>query len=123
MLRNDYSEIYITGVSMSDDYWVNNPDSLLDDIKDALSEIKRFNFISISLNMSQVYNVRLKLRSYNSMMMYIKGVRFKGESFFDEDTVKEIKRELRKYLAYIYGFNLQNIEMRCYKKYNWEDEK
>jgi len=120
MARNEYSEIYITGVGMVDDYWVNNPDFLLDDIKDALAEIKRFNFISISLNMSQVYNVRLKLRSYNSMMMYIKGINFKGESYFEEDSVKEIKKELRKYLSYIYGFNLQNIELRCYKKYNYE---
>lgn len=110
------SEIYITGVKNEDDYWAYDPDSFLDDIQNSLMEINRFDFISISVNMSEVYNVSLKVKNYTSMVVYLKGVQYKGEMFFNKTLFEELKLKLETRLKCVYGLSFQDIEIRSYKK-------
>jgi len=116
-----YCDIYIFGVKQEGLGWSPDPDALLEDIANNLSDIERFNYVSISLNMAQVYNFYLKTSSYDSMMIYFKGVRYKGNSIFNEIEMLELEQKLRVYLSYVYGLTFQDMEIRCSQKYEYTE--
>jgi len=117
----EYCEIYITGVRKLNIGWCASYDAFLDEVADNISDIERFNFISISLNMSQVYNFHLKVSSYDAMLIYIKGVRYFGFSYLNERLTIELEEKLKLYLSYVYGLTFDNIEIRCAKKFEYEE--
>jgi len=98
--------------------WVDNSDSLLDQIYNNLNEISQFYFVSLSINMAQVYNVNLKENSYDSMIMYLKGVKYKHNEFINKEDIVELEEQITKYLNYIEGFNFGEIEIRSSKVYS-----
>jgi hypothetical protein len=110
-------EIYITGVVYKNQSWIDNPDYLLSQIYDNLNEIKNFDFASLSLNMAQVYNVSLKQSNYDSMIMYLKKVRYKYQEFLTLEDVKKLTIEIKNQLSYVDGLMFVSIEIRTSKIY------
>ena len=105
-------ELYITSLAYSGQSWLDNPDSLLESIYNNLTEIKDFYFVSLTLNMAQVYNVNLKQTYYDSMILYLKGVKYKHEEFIGLDNIKELESEIKKQLKYIEGLYFGELEFR-----------
>jgi hypothetical protein len=114
-------EIYLTGILYKGVSWVENPDSLLDQVYNNLNEIKNFDFASISLNMAQVYNVSLKQSNYDSMVMFLKHARYKHNEFLTLSDVQNLVIEIKRQLAYIAEFSYVGIEMRLSKFYTDKD--
>jgi hypothetical protein len=114
-------EIYITGVVYKNQSWIDNPDYLLEQAYDNLNEIKDFDFASLSLNMAQVYNVSLKQSNYDSMIMYLKKVRYKHQEFLCLSDVENLQVQIKKQLDYIDGFNFVSMELRTSKLYTDRD--
>jgi len=110
-------EIYITGVVYKDQSWLDNPDYLLEQIFDNLNEIKDFDFASLSLNMAQVYNVSLKSSNYDSMIMYLKKVRYKHDEFLRLDLVEKLLEQIKIQLSYIDSLSFVSAELRSSKMY------
>jgi len=117
----EYCDIYIFGVKQEGLNWTSDPDAFLEDISTNLSDIEGLNYISASVNMAQVYNFYLKTSTYDSMMLYFKGVRYHGISLLNEMQILELEQKLRVYLSYVYGLTYQNIEVRCSKKYEYNE--
>jgi hypothetical protein len=111
-------DIYISCMHYKNQNWLDNPDSLLEQVSSNLNEIKQFNFCSISVNMAQVYNVSLKQTNYDSMVMFIKGVRFNGAQNFDVNVLSDLMSKIRKQLNYIEGLYFENIDVRCSSSYS-----
>jgi hypothetical protein len=118
LLMVGYCDIYITGVRKESLGWVDDPDAFLDDVAENISDIPRFTFISVSLNMVQAYNYQLKVASYEAMMIYLKGVRYFGKSDFSLQESLDLETKIGLYISYIYGFSYENIEIRTSKKYD-----
>lgn len=117
----EYCEIYISGVRLLGIGWVQDADEFLEEVANTLSEIERFVYISLSINMSQVYNYQLKVSSYDAMMLYLKGVRYKGGSSLSSQEMMELDNKLRHALSYIYGLTIENIETRCNRKFEFDE--
>lgn len=110
-------DIYLKSVVYRELSWLDSPDALLDLIYNNLNEISAFDFVSISINMAQVYNVNLKTSNYDSALIYLKGVKFKQEEFLTEGDLQELEVEIRKQLGYIEGLYVGEIEVRSSKLY------
>jgi len=110
-------DIYIKGVKYQDSSWLSNPDVLLSLVYVNLSEISSFYFVSLALNMAQVYNVSLKQSNYDSMVLYIKGVKYKREEFLKLKELQRLIRDIKEQLTYIDGLSFGSIEVRCAKTY------
>ena len=117
----EYCDIYIFGVRQEGLGWSSDPDALLEEVALNLSDIERLNYVSISLNMSQVYNFYLKVSTYDSMFLYFKGVRYQGKSLLNEIEMLELEHKLNIYLSYVYGLTYQDIEIRCSKKFDFKE--
>jgi len=117
----EYCDIYLFGVRQEGLGWTSDADALLEDIANNLSDIERFNYISVSINMAQVYNFYLKVSTYDSMVIYFKGVRYKGKSIFNEIELLEIEQKISMYLSYVYGLTFKNMEIRCSKKFEFTE--
>jgi mannose/fructose/N-acetylgalactosamine-specific phosphotransferase system component IIB len=110
-------EIYITGVVYKHQSWMDNPDYLLEQIYDNLNEIQNFDFASLSLNMSQVYNVSLKQSNYDAMIMYLKKARYKHQEFLTLTDVENLVIKIKQQLNYITDLSFVGIEVRTSKLY------
>ena len=110
-------DIYIKSVRYEDAAWSDNPDILLELIYNNFSEIPRFYFVSVSINMSQVYNVNLKQMNYDSMILYLKGVKYLSEEFLPLADVQELIGKMREQLGYIENLDFGAIEIRSSKLY------
>ena len=115
---NESCEIYITGVSYKDSSWEDNPDNLLQLIYDNFAEISGFYFVNMALSMAQVYNVMLNQPNYDSMVLYLKGVKYKHNEFLSLENTKEMEGKLKEQLDYIDGVGFDAIEVRSVKKYS-----
>jgi len=111
-------EIYIKGVVYKDQSWFEEPDILLQQVFDNLNEIKNFDFASLSLNMSQVFNVSLKQSNYDSMMMYLKKVKFKHQEFLLFQDVENLVIEIKRQLDFIEDLSFVSVEVRSTKMYS-----
>lgn len=114
-------EIYLTGVVYKDQCWYDNPDFLLDQIYNNLNEISGFIFSSISINMSQVYNVSLKQSNYDSMIMFLKNVKYNSTDFLKLIDVQTLIQKITQQMKYIEGLSFVGIEIRCKKSYSDND--
>jgi len=112
------SEIYITSIVYKSQTWLDDPDSLLNQVYDNLNEIKNFYFTSISLDMAQVYNVSLKQTNYDAMMIFLKGVRYGQNEFMTFKEVQIVVDEVTKQLEFIDDLSFGNIEVRSSKLYS-----
>jgi len=110
-------DIYITNLVYDEQSWLDNPDYLLESIYNNLNDIKDFIFTSLNLNMAQVFNVSLQSSNYDSMILYIKGTKYKHTEFLALDTVKELEREIRKQISYIDKLYIGEIQFRISKMY------
>jgi hypothetical protein len=110
-------EIYITGIMFENQSWLDNPDTLLEDMYNNLSDIDSFYFSKLSLDMAEVYNVNLKTANYESMNAIIKGAKYKGQEFLTKENLESLKVEIIKQLQYIDSLKFQGIEFRCYMIY------
>jgi len=117
----EYCELYITGVRHLGLNWVQDPDGLLDEINNVLMEIERFNFIYLTLNMSQIYNYHLRTNNYDSMMIYIKGAKYKGQALLSVDQLMELESHIKYALGYVYGLTFLELELRSARKYEFEE--
>ena len=115
---NEFCEVYVTGVSYKDSSWEDNPDDLLQLIYDNFAEIPGFYFVNMALSMSQVYNVMLKEPNYDSMLLYLKGVRYKHNEFLNLDIAKEMEGKLKEQLNYVDGVKYDSVEIRSVKKFS-----
>lgn len=105
-------EIYFSGVTYKGESWLDNPDYLMQQIYNNLNEIKTFDFASVSLNMAQVFNVSLKTNNYDSMVLFLKKVRFKYKEFLSMEDIKELTEKIKKTLTYIDNFNFIDMDIR-----------
>jgi hypothetical protein len=109
-------EIYITGVVYRDQSWLDNPDYFIGQVYDNLNEVKDFHFASLSLNMSQVYNVALKQTNYESMTMFLKHAKYKHEEFLTFTEVQDLTEKIKKQLNFVTGFSFVGLEVRSSKE-------
>lgn len=127
-----FTEVYITGVRYKSQSWVNNPDYLLDEIANYLNDIRHFKFDSLSLNMSQVYNVAIKDTNYSAMMLFIKGIKYCGHSFLStnqcghddeimENDIVELRDRIIAKLTIIPEFEFVDVQIRSVLKYEYLD--
>ena len=114
-------DIYIKSVMYKESAWTDDPDVLLESIFNNLNEISRFYFVSMALNMVQAYNVNLKMSNYDSMVLYLKGVKYKSEEFLSFNFVEEMIEKIKQQLNYIDDFNFGAIEVRSSKLYTDKD--
>ena len=105
-------DIYIISVRYDGIGWINNPDDLLQSIYNNFCEIPDFYFVSLSLNMSQVYNVNLKQSNYEAMILYIKGIKYQHSEFLTLDQVKDLESKIKQQLNYIEKLSYGEIEVR-----------
>jgi len=110
-------ELYITSLAHNGQSWLDNPDYLLESIFNNLTDIKDFYFVNLTLNMAQVYNVSLKQTNYDSMILYLKGIKYKHEEFIDLKNIKELETEIKKQLKYIEGLYFGEMEFRNSESY------
>jgi len=111
-------EIYISSIVYKNQTWMDDPDSLLNQVYDNLNEIKNFYFTSVSLDMAQVYNVSLKQTNYDAMMIFLKGVRYGQNEFMTFQEVQKVVDEVSKQLEFIDDLFFGNIEVRSSKLYS-----
>ena len=111
------TDIYITGVVYKNASWMDNPDPFLEQVYNILNEIQKFDFSSLSLNMSQVYNVGLKQSNYDAMTMFLKKVRYKHQEFLTLSDVEFLVIKIREMLSYISDLSFVEIEVRTSKLY------
>ncbi len=105
-------EIYFSGITYKGESWLDNPDSLIQEIYNNLNEIKTFDFSSISLNMAQVFNVSLKTNNYDSMVLFLKNVKYNYKEFLDHNDIKELTQKIKTTLNYINELNFIDIDIR-----------
>lgn len=117
----EFCDIYISPLKYENIEWADDPDSLLQLIYDNLSEITGFYFVSISLNMSQVYNVSLKTENYDSMVLYLKGIKYNKKEFLSLDDVQELEQEIRKQLGFIENLEIGDMHFKTSKLYSDKD--
>ena len=110
-------DIYIKSVLYNNQGWIDDPDIVLEQISNNLSEIPQFYFTSLSMNMSQVYNVSLKVSNYDSMMVYLKHAKFKHDQFLTLLSTQDLIDQIKQQLNYIEGLTFGNIEVRNSKLY------
>lgn len=110
-------EIYIKSVRYENAQWTDNPDEMLDALYNNLNEIRKFYFVSVSVNMAQVYNISLKEPNYDSMILYLKGCKYKNTEFLSEELIEELEIELKNKLNFIEGLDYGEIEIRTSKLY------
>jgi hypothetical protein len=111
-------DIYFTSMHFNQQNWLDDPDTFLKQVYDNLNEINGFHFVSVSLNMAQVYNVSLRQTNYDSMVMFLKGVKYFGVEFFDLNSVIKLEVAIRKQLGYIEGLYFENMEIRSSSSYS-----
>lgn len=112
------SDIYIKNIWYENAAWTDNPDILLELVYNNFNEIPRFYFVSLALNMSQVYNVNLRQSNYDSMILYIKGIKYKSEEFLSLEDVQELIIKIEEQLGYIENLSFGSVEMRSSKLYS-----
>lgn len=117
----EITDIYFTGLRLQGQSWIDFPDEFLELVNNNLSEISNFYFGSVTLNMTQVYNVSLKETNYDSIMMYLKDCIYKHNKFMSLDNVRELTVKIKEKLKYIPDLECQNLEIRCDKGYNDQD--
>jgi len=105
-------EIYITGVTYEGMSWVDDPDSFLELLYNNFNEIPHFYFVSISVNMAQVYNVNLKSSNYETMTVYLKGIKFEHQEFLSLELIRDLEKKLKEQLDYIEKLVFKEIEFR-----------
>lgn len=110
-------EIYITGVVYRNQSWIDNPDYLIEQVFNNLNEIQNFDFGSVSLNMSQVYNVSLKQSNYDAMVMFLKKAKFRHQEFLTLSDVESLVIKIKQQLSYIPELSFVGVELRTSKLY------
>jgi hypothetical protein len=120
MPTTDYCEIYISGIRKFGLGYVDDFDELLDEIAQNFSDISKFFYLSISLDMNQVYNFFLRVSNYETMTIFLKGVRYKGSSMLNEKELNELQDNIKQQISYIDGLTFQDIEIRCAKSYEFK---
>jgi len=108
-------EIYITGMSYKNRTWLDDPDELLDQLYSNFNEIQNFSFSSLSLRMAQVYNVSLKVSNYDSMVLYLKKVKYKQQDFLELSDVEKMVEQLKLQMSYIEYLGFSSVEVRTSK--------
>jgi len=68
--------------------------------------------------MSQVFNVSLKQSNYDSMMMYLKKVKFKHQEFLLFQDVENLVIEIKRQLDFIEDLSFVSVEVRSTKMYS-----
>ena len=114
----EIADLYIKSIVYENVSWIDNPDDLLDLLNNNFSDISQFYYGSLSLRMAQVYNVNLKESDYESMILYIKRIRYKGEYFLSKDNIIELKEKIVEQLNYVDELYFGNIEIRSSKLYS-----
>ena len=114
----EIADLYIKSLVYENVSWIDNPDDLLELIHNNLSDIPQFYYGSLSLRMAQVFNVNLQESDYESMILYIKRIRYKGEYYLSEDNIVELNEKIIEQLNYIDGLYFGNIEIRSSKLYS-----
>lgn len=110
-------DVYIKSVTYEDLGWIDDPDLILEQVFNNLSEIPHFYFVSLSLNMAEVFNVNLQQSNYESMLLYIKGVKYKHHEFLGLPDVQEMIEKIKQQLGYIENLYTGKIEIRSSKLY------
>ena len=110
-------EIYITGVVYNNNSWINDIDQFLQEVYNQLNEIRNFRFISLCATESQVYNVGLKETNYESMIIYIKGAKYKNSEFLNLYDTQELEFKMKEQLNNIENLSFNEIEIRTSKSF------
>lgn len=113
----DLLDVYISDVRIFGQSWVEDADAFLDSVYNTLVESPNVGLVNIAINMAQVYNVNIKEANYDSMTMYIKGVKYKHKEFLSHDEAEELVAIIRQQLLKIEGVTLGEIEIRSSKIY------
>ena len=111
----EIADLYIKSLVYENVSWIDNPDDLLELIHNNLSDIPQFYYGSLSLRMAQVFNVNLQESDYESMILYIKRIRYKGEYYLSDHWLEEANwyRTIAK----------EGLDIYTGKKLNEEDHK
>lgn len=110
-------EIYIKDVRVDNHSYVEDTDVFLQNIYDLLNDIPNYGMVSVSVNMSQAYNVSLKTSNYDSMLVYLKGSKYHGKVYLSKSEAVELKYKIKQQLLNINGMSVGEIEIRSSKIY------
>lgn len=103
-------EIYVESLKLKDQFWIADPDSLLDDIWNYLNDIIGFSFISISYTQSKAH--KIVGTEYEGTMFNIKGCTYKGNEYLSDGDINELTDYIKDKLLLINNLNFSTITIR-----------
>jgi len=112
----DLTEIYIVDVFYADYQWVDDPDTLLSEVRDNLFEISGFDFVTLSLELDNTFNVGTN-DNYVSNVIYMKGCIYKTKKFIPETLMIELAQQMDLKLSLIDNFYYKDIRFRTERNY------
>jgi len=112
----DLTEIYIDDIYYADYQWVDDPDTLLEEVRNNLFEISGFDFVTISLDLSNTFHVGND-DNYVSNVMYMKGCIYKQNKFIPETEMIELASEMNATLSLIDNFYYKDILFRTERNF------
>lgn len=112
----DLTEIYIADIYYADYQWVDDPDSLLEDVRNNLFEISGFDFVTISLDLSNTFHTGND-DNFISNTMYMKGCIYNQRKFIPEVEMIELASEIDLKLSSIDNFFYKDIIFRTERNF------
>jgi len=106
------TEIYIKGLIYYENYWVDDPDELINKIVDSLKNIEKFEYMSIALNLSQVFATAQAPMQYSGMILFFKNVIYNEKEYLSLDECNVLKSQIQASLNAIQELKFGDIEIR-----------
>ena len=111
-IPSKFTEVYVKGLIYYDNYWVDDPDELLGKITDALQILNSFEYMSIALNLSQVFATSQAPTQYSGIVLFFKNVAYNKKDYLSLEECSTLKRQIQECLNTIQELKCGDIEIR-----------
>lgn len=110
-IKSKFTEIYIKGLTYYGNYWVDDQDELIEKIVNSL-QITNFEYMSIALNLSQVFATSQAPTQYSGIVLFFKNVTYNGKEYLLQDECSMLRQQIKNCLTSIKELQIGDIEIR-----------
>ena len=112
LLVSNFTEIYIKGLIYYGNHWVDDPDELINEIVESFVVINGFEYMSIALNLSQVFSTSQIPTQYSGIILFLKNVTFNGDGYLSSAASASLRESIMNRLRTINELQFEDVEIR-----------